>query len=1201
MTELLETHTGLIYQLQGLAFIALGVVALILPRRGGALHLARTLWLLAAFALLHGLAVFIGWEIAREPAAWLLAVNAVVLPTSYLALLEFGRRTLNHLPNRVRLPSPTVYPPLTLVVLAVVLMAGTTPDALFAASRIGLGLPAALLAAWALWAASAVRPVHAAVTPHRSWLRLAAVAMAGYGLMIPVLSTPVPGLPEWLPTQDGFLAQTGVPIRLSRALATVTMAVALVGLVRRVSAESSEDHNRLLGTISGFIYRCDNKPEWPVSYLAGNIKEMTGYDAADFLDGKDVVLDDLVHPDDKDLVWRSVQEAMAERREFGVEYRCVLGAGKGRWFYDRGRGVFDDKGELRFLEGHTIDVTPLRVARTRLERFRATLDRTLDAVFIFEAESLRFTYVNEGAQRQTGYSRDELLARHPYELTMHYPESRYLSELVEPLLSGDKEVIRFETEHLTRDGGRVPVEVFLQCVAPGDGDARFVAIAHDISERLEAERILKEANDRLEQAEQHARLGHWEVDLRTGGTYWSQEMYRLMGFEEHARVPSLERFLEHVHHEDRDAVRHVWTSMPADGYPVGEVFRTSPEVGPVRYLAPTYRLMSNGSGLPDRFSGTVQDVTGQHRMMEELRQSERQQTQLRQVAQREQGRMAALLSGMSIGILFEDRTGLVEYVNPAFKRIWSIDVELNLVGRPTTEVLEHSTHRFSRPDHASKHVLQVLDTHEISERFELDLYDGRILTQVSYPVSDTEGRLIGRLWIYEDVTHERQTAQQLVYLAEHDPLTGLHNRHRFQEHLDRMLKTARRLESRFALMYFDLDDFKHINDNFGHRAGDTVLVRAAGEVSSLVRGGEVFARLGGDEFAILAEISSDDEPTHLAKRILHAITAIPLRFRGSNLRLTASLGIALFPAHGTEADDLVAHADAAMYQAKNQGKNTWAVYDPERSDTEAMLERMSWSQRIAQALDHGRFELHFQGVYHAADRTLSHLEALVRMQNESPHGDLLMPGQFIPLAEKTGQIMEIDRWVLRCGIETLQRHPSVPALAVNVSGRSIDEPGLPHFIRESLEQHGVDPGRLIIEITETAAVAEMQNAQRFIEQMHQTGCAVCLDDFGSGFSTFAYLKYLAVRVLKIDGMFVQDLPNNPDNQAFVRAMIDVSQGLGKRTVAEFVENEDTLQMLRSIGVDLVQGYHLDSPVADHPSLSADTAARSGTWDDRGES
>lgn len=172
----------------------------------------------------------------------------------------------------------------------------------------------------------------------------------------------------------------------------------------------------------------------------------------------------------------------------------------------------------------------------------------------------------------------------------------------------------------------------------------------------------------------------------------------------------------------------------------------------------------------------------------------------------------------------------------------------------------------------------------------------------------------------------------------------------------------------------------------------------------------------------------------------------------------------------------------------------------------------------------------------------------------------------------------------------LKQHPEVPALAVNISGRSFDEPGLPQYIQELLEAGGVRPERLIIELTETAAVSEMQDAQRFIELLQQTGCMVCLDDFGSGFSTFAYLKYLAVQILKIDGMFIRDLPNNPDNQAFVKAMIDVASGLRKKVVAEFVEDAATLEMLQELGVDLVQGYHLDRPVARHPSMGASVPA-----------
>ncbi|MEW6120609.1 MAG: EAL domain-containing protein [Pseudomonadota bacterium] len=598
--------------------------------------------------------------------------------------------------------------------------------------------------------------------------------------------------------------------------------------------------------------------------------------------------------------------------------------------------------------------------------------------------------------------------------------------------------------------------------------------------------------------------------------------------------------------------------------------------------------------LPDGsvlWHGAIFDISAQKQIeaelaqrMDDLRVSEARQRELAALAQREQSRMATLLSGMSIGILFEDRDNRIEYVNPAFRHMWAIGEEVDLIGRPTREVLDHSTHRFARPDHASKHILHVLDTHEISERFEVDLYDGRVLTQLSYPVSDTDGRAIGRLWVYEDVTHERQTAQQLIYLAEHDALTGLYNRHRFQDQLERMISAASRTHARFGLLYFDLDDFKTINDTFGHRAGDTVLVRAAGEVASLVRGGELFARLGGDEFAILVELTRGDEPVQLAERIVHAISAIPFRFRGSNLRLTASIGIALFPEHGDNAEDLVAHADTAMYQAKDSGKNTWAVYDARRNVAEAMLERMTWSSRIAHALSNDGLELHFQGIYHTRDGSLSHLEALVRMKDPAQPDRLIMPGQFIPVAEKNGQILDIDRWVIRQSVAVLAGHPDLAALAVNISGRSFDEPGLPHYIQHHLAHFGVEPRRLIIELTETAAVTEMQDAQRFIEALQQTGCLICLDDFGSGFSTFAYLKYLGAHILKIDGMFVRDLPNNRDNQAFVKAMIDVARGLDKITVAEFVEDAATLEMLRGFGVDMAQGYHLHRPSAQLPPL-----------------
>jgi diguanylate cyclase (GGDEF)-like protein len=593
----------------------------------------------------------------------------------------------------------------------------------------------------------------------------------------------------------------------------------------------------------------------------------------------------------------------------------------------------------------------------------------------------------------------------------------------------------------------------------------------------------------------------------------------------------------------------------------------------------------------ERANGWLRSEIEEHRqsedrlqkVVEQLRASEQRQRDLAELAQREQSRMKALLSAMRTGILFEDRERRIEYVNPAFLRMWAIEEDFDPVGRCSGEIMEHSAHRFAQPEHASTIGLLLADNQETGESFELDLHDGRVLTQTSYPVADAESHPIGRLWLYEDITHERQTAQQLLYLAERDPLTGLYNRHRFQEQLERLIAASLRNGGRFALIYFDLDEFKHINDTYGHKAGDTVLARIAGEVGTLVRGSDTFARLGGDEFAILSVLEPGDDPGALPLRILNAVASIPLSFRGTAIRVTGSVGIAIFPEHGDNAENLVAHADSAMYQAKSHGKNTWAMYDPERELSETMR-RLSWNRRIAEALQQDAFELHFQGIYDSASGALSHMEVLARMHDPANSSSLILPGQFVPAAEKSGQIVGIDRCVLSRAIELLGKNPDMPPLAVNISGRTFEDPALPRFIRSKLAAHGVDPWRLIIELTETAAVSDIQDAQRFIEGMRQAGCRVCLDDFGSGFSTFGYLKYLGVEILKIDGLFIHDLPNNRDNQLFVKAMVDVARGLHKITVAEFVEDAATLAMVRSLGVSLVQGYYLGRPRADHSAF-----------------
>ena len=573
------------------------------------------------------------------------------------------------------------------------------------------------------------------------------------------------------------------------------------------------------------------------------------------------------------------------------------------------------------------------------------------------------------------------------------------------------------------------------------------------------------------------------------------------------------------------------------------------------------------------------------RDISELKDSEERALEYLAGTEAERARLKALLSAMNLGILFVGADGRVVYHNPAFNHIWRVPEHRELIGLDSDATFTASACELADRESYRAHLGHILTYREEADSYEILMQDGRVVTQLSYAVLDRENRFLGYLWIYEDVTSERQTAEQLLYLAERDSLTGLYNRHRFQIELERMLAESGRHRAPSALLYFDLDEFKAINDHFGHSAGDALLIRVAGEVSGMTRRNEMLFRLGGDEFAVLMPGADRGQAEALAERIVRSIAQIPFRFEGQSLHISSSLGIAFHPEHAADQDQLVACADAAMYQAKQAGKNAWRAYRADLDTTPEMVNRLSWNERLAHALEHDLFELHFQGVFHTRSRHLIHLEALIRLRDKSS-GDLIPPGLFIPVAEKSNKIVEIDRWVLRQAVRLLAERPHAPPIAVNLSGRSFDDPGMPGYINDLLREHGANPARLLIEVTETAAVSDLADAERFIEALKQAGCGVCLDDFGAGFASFAYLKHIRVDTIKLDGMFIRNLPHDHDNQVFVRGMVEVARGLGKSTVAECVEDEATLMLLADLGVDKAQGYHLDRPQADHPALSS---------------
>jgi len=457
-------------------------------------------------------------------------------------------------------------------------------------------------------------------------------------------------------------------------------------------------------------------------------------------------------------------------------------------------------------------------------------------------------------------------------------------------------------------------------------------------------------------------------------------------------------------------------------------------------------------------------------------------------------------------------------------------------------------------------------------RESLPLRPGHIVADEIDVVVDSVHRLSDDL---EGALEARKEAEQdLVWLADHDPLTNLFNRRRFQEVFDRILAVSVRYERTGALLFLDLDQFKYVNDLSGHQAGDALLLLVASRLRDAVRHSDILARLGGDEFALVLPEGGAEEAIYMANKLQHDLRQVDFAADGRAHKASCSIGITLFPAHGNNLADLLANADMAMYQAKEAGGGRWHMYSPDELAKELLASRAKWRERIAQALTDDAFELHYQPIFNIREQRVTRYETLVRMRDNA--GRLVFPDNFIPVAEQSGQIHEIDRWVIRKTIERVKMNPGL-SLAVNLSGRVLDDPSLLEWFHQQLQQSRIDPSSLVVEITETAAVANVQDAIAFMREIKALGCRFALDDFGSGFSSFAYLKQLPVDIVKIDGAFIQSLATSAEDQLFVKALTDVAKGLGKVTVAEFVENAETLRLLGGFGVDFAQGYHIGRP------------------------
>jgi len=579
------------------------------------------------------------------------------------------------------------------------------------------------------------------------------------------------------------------------------------------------------------------------------------------------------------------------------------------------------------------------------------------------------------------------------------------------------------------------------------------------------------------------------------------------------------------------------------------------------------RAVRDASGRITGYEGTLTNIT------------ERKRAEQAIFAEKERAQVT--LQSIGDAVISTDAEGRIEYINPVAESLtaWSlteargqpIGAVLKLVNELTREPIENSLSgalgRGAGPSAPADHaVLITRGGNEVA------------IQESAAPICDRQGRVIGAVVVFHDVTKERRLKRALSWQASHDALTGLINRREFDNRLHAALLSAQRGEGSYVLLYIDLDQFKVVNDTCGHQAGDRLLRDVTGLLQTRVRASDTIARLGGDEFGVLLEGCTLDQATRIADGVRQAIRDFRFVWGASTLSVGASIGIVQIRPDTQNVANVMSAADVACYAAKDAGRNRIHVYE---ADGVAHRHReMQWVSRLTRAAEERRLELYFQPIVTLgapAERPFH--ELTVRLRDDQ--GALVPPNEFIPAAERYNVMSVIDRWVVGQAIEMLRerqrRNAPLPLLAVNLSGTSLNEQSFVDFVQQSVSDPQI-ASALCFEITETAAVTSLSNARFVMSELKRRGCRFSLDDFGTGVSSFVYLKTLPVDFLKIDGQFISHVAQDPVSRSMVEAIGKVGRALGIATVAECVETEAVLAELKRIGIDYAQGFFLAHPL-----------------------
>ncbi len=778
------------------------------------------------------------------------------------------------------------------------------------------------------------------------------------------------------------------------------------------------------------------------------------------------------------------------------------------------------------------------------------LETANDAVYIFD-DNRQIVYVNAKACKLSGYSKQELLQMSISDLDTVYPAST--PEMFKRRAELGEHTV-FESVHRNKSGQMTPVEVSLVS-STFSGKIFNSAFVRDISRRV----AIMQQSEHLRFALENASDAVYLYD-RSGQLHFANATAsEVLGYAREELLTKNIVDLDPLFAENNnlvfwDSTRKVMTRQTLHRRKDGTTY-------PVEIVATATSVDGQDSAVC-----FVRDISEQIKAQQAVREGE------------ERFRVIADTSPVAL-VISEINTGRIRYVNEQAARLFRL-TRGEMMNLDYQDVLAFS--------HVAPQLIEsVLDGHEF-QNSEVELRHGDVQTWVSFNTSVL--KLDGEEMLYSaimDITEARELSNQLSYQATYDDLTGLVNRREFEDRLQEVIELGEERQVDNALCYLDLDQFKVINDTCGHMAGDELLRQLSQILYKAVRRDDTLARLGGDEFAILLENCSIENAEKVANNVQEMVQAFRFVWLDTVFTVGISIGLTQIARSGETISEVLRRADAACYAAKEAGRNRLHVFRMDDKELELRHVEMRWVARINAALDEGRFELWSQEIAEISHHdTLhgqtaeDHFEVLLRMRDVD--GTLILPADFFPAAERYDLASRIDRWVIRALFKWLINNQSVMRrlgiCAVNLSGQTLSDEGFQQEVITLLEHSDVPAEKICFEITETAAITNLSSATTFMMRVKAHGCKFSLDDFGRGLSSFAYLKSLPVDFVKIDGFFVKDMLTDPVDHAMVKAIIDMAHAMGKKAIAEFVEDNEILNALIDLDVDYVQGYGIARPI-----------------------